>query len=479
MVFNSLVFLGFFLIFFTLYWCLSKQKVLFQNLLLLVGSYVFYAWTDWRFLALLVGVSILNFYLGIRISRETNTLYKKLYVYVGLLQGVGGLFYFKYFNFFITSFKQSLAYFGMNVNVVTLDIIVPLGISYFTFKTISYLLDVDKGKIKASTDLVVFCNYVSFFPTVLSGPIDKGRDFIPQLEKERVFDYELAIDGMKQILWGLFKKLVIADNCAIVVNQAFSSYDVLPSSSLWLGVFFYSIQVYADFSGYSDMAIGVSKLLGFKVMKNFDYPFFAQSIPEYWRKWHISLTSWLTEYIFTPLSISFRDYDKLGLILAIIINFVLCGIWHGATWPFVLFGFVHGLYFIPAIMKGTINKKKKTDLTKAFPSFRELLNMISTFLPVMLTFVFFKSATATQAFQYYGKMFTKTIISMPAAFPLYIAGFVGIFILLEWSGRSQEYAMKKAFSKFPMVFQLLFYFTLLATIFVFSAKEQQFIYFQF
>ena len=458
---------------------MSKQKVLFQNLLLLLGSYVFYAWTDWRFLSLLIGVSVLNFYLGIRISKETNARYKKLYVYVGLLQGVGGLFYFKYFNFFITSFKQSLAYFGMNVNVVTLDIIVPLGISYFTFKTISYLLDVDKGKIKASTDLVVFCNYVSFFPTVLSGPIDKGRDFIPQLQKERVFDYETAIDGMKQILWGLFKKLVIADNCAIVVNQAFSSVDVLPSSSLWLGVFFYSIQVYADFSGYSDMAIGISKLLGFKVMKNFDYPFFAQSIPEYWRKWHISLTSWLTEYIFTPLSISFRDYNKLGLILAIIINFVLCGIWHGANWPFVLFGFVHGLYFIPSIIKGTINKKKKLDLTKAFPNFREFLNMISTFIPVMLTFVFFKSTTANQAFQFYSKMFTKTVFSTPASFPLYIAGFVAVLLLLEWTGRSQDYAIKKSFNKFPKVFQILFYFILLATIFVFSAKEQQFIYFQF
>lgn len=479
MVFNSLIFFAFFLVFFTLYWCLSKSKVQYQNFLLLAGSYMFYAWTDWRFLFLLIAISLLNFYLGIKISNETNKRYKRFYVYIGLIQGVGGLFYFKYFNFFITSFKEALAFFGMNVNVVTLNIIAPLGISYFTFRTISYLLDVDKRKIKASTDLVVFCNYVSFFPALLSGPIDKGRDFIPQLEKERVFDYENAIDGMKQILWGLFKKLVIADNCAVVVNQAFGSYDSMPSSSLWLGVFFYSIQVYADFSGYSDMAIGVSKLLGFKVMKNFDYPFFAQSIPEYWRKWHISLTSWLTEYIFTPLSISFRDYDKIGLILAIIINFVLCGIWHGATWTFVLFGLVHGLYFIPSIIRGNIYKKKKIDSTKALPSFRELLNMISTYIPVMMTFVFFKSTTATQAFQYYGKMFTKTIFTAPASFPLYIAGFVGIFILLEWTGRSQDYAMKKTFSKFPVVFQMLFYFTLLATIFVFSAKEQQFIYFQF
>lgn len=479
MVFNSLVFFGFFLVFFTLYWSLSKQKVLFQNLLLLLGSYVFYAWTDWRFLSLLIGVSLLNFYLGIKISKEINDRYKRLYVYIGLIQGIGGLFYFKYFNFFISSFKQSLAYFGMNVNVAALDIIVPLGISFFTFRTISYLLDVDKGKIKASTDWVVFFNYVSFFPTLLSGPIDKGREFIPQLEKERAFDYETAIDGLKQILWGLFKKLVIADNCALVVNPIFASFDVMPSSSLWLGMFFYSIQIYADFSGYSDMAIGVSKLLGFKVTKNFDYPFFSQSIPEYWRKWHISLTSWLTEYIFTPLSIFFRDYDKMGLILAIVINFVICGIWHGANWTYVLFGLVHGLYFIPSILKGTINKKKKTDLTKALPSFKEFLNMISTFIPVMFTFVLFKSATVTHAFLYYGKMFTKTIISAPATFPLYIAGFVGLFILLEWSGRSQDYAMKKTFSKFPKVFQVLFYFILLATIFVFSAKEQQFIYFQF
>ena len=478
MVFNSTSFALFFVLFFAVYWLVAKNVKL-QNLFLLLGSYVFYAWAEWHFLFLLIGISALNFFLGIYIEKSKSPKHRKLLLYIGLIQGIGGLAYFKYYNFFIESFESLFQSLSLSFNLQTLHILIPLGISFFTFRTLSYLLDIDKGKIEATKDWIVFFNYVAFFPSLLSGPIDKARDFAPQLEKERVFEYENGIDGLKQILWGLFKKVVIADNCAVVVNQIFGSFDTLPSSSLWLGMFLYCIQVYADFSGYSDMAIGVSKLLGFKVSKNFDFPFFAQSIPEYWRKWHISLTSWLTEYVFTPLSISFRNYDKLGLIVAIVINFVICGIWHGANWTYVLFGFVHGLYFIPAILSGSMYKKKKVDLNKTFPSFKELVNIITTFIPVMFTFVIFRSETISQAFQYYGKMFTKTILSAPAAFPLYIAGFVGIFMVLEWNGRSQDYAMKKTFSKFPMVFQIMFYFTLLAMIFVFSTKEQQFIYFQF
>lgn len=478
MVFNSTAFLLFFTVFFLVYWLVLGKSLKLQNLLLLVGSYVFYAWSDWRFLFLLIGVSVFNYFLGIEIEKSENPKKRQWLLYLALLQGIGMLSYFKYTNFFIESFNDVFDMMGLHFSMQTLKIIVPLGISFFTFRTLSYILDVDKGKMEATKDLVVFANFVAFFPSLLSGPIDKGRTFIPQLEKNRTFNFDSASDGLRQILWGLFKKLVIANNCATIVNPIFSNYEHLPSSSLWLGMVLYSVQVYADFSGYSDMAIGVSRLLGFEVSKNFDFPFFAQSIPEYWRRWHISLTSWLTEYVFTPLSIFFRDYDKVGLILAIVINFVLCGIWHGANWTYVLFGLFHGLYFIPSILSGTMFKKKKINKETVFPPFKEIWNNLLTMIPVLFTFVLFKADTVTQAFGYYGKMFTKSLFTAPAAFPMYILGLVIVLFAIEWIGRSQDYAIKRLFSK-SIVLRGILYFSLITAIFIFSAKEQQFIYFQF
>lgn len=478
MVFNSIAFLLFFVTFFLIYWFALGKSVKLQNLFILIGSYFFYAWADWRFLFFLIGVSALNYFLGIYIEKSEESKARKWLVYIGLIQGIGGLVYFKYFNFFIDSFNDVFSAFGMNFSMQTLNILVPLGISFFTFRTLSYILDIDKGKIKATKDWIVFFNYVAFFPSLLSGPIDKARTFIPQLEKPRSFDFDSGSDGVKQILWGFFKKLVIANNCATIVNPIFANYENVPSSSLWIAIILYSVQVYADFSGYSDMAIGVSRLLGFEVSKNFDFPFFAQSIPEYWRKWHISLTSWLTEYVFTPLSIQFRDYDKLGLILAIVINFVICGIWHGANWTYVLFGLFHGLYFIPSILNGTMNKKKKVNKDSIFPSLKELFNIIITLIPVMFTFVLFKSNTVSQAFGYYGHMFTKSVFSAPSPIQLYIVFLVVFFFVIEWLGKYNDYAIKRIFSG-SIVLRGLFYFFLITTIFIFSAKEQQFIYFQF
>ena len=480
MVFNSIAFLLFFVTFFLIYWFALGKNLKLQNLFILIGSYFFYAWADWRFLFFLIGVSALNYLLGIYIEKSVESKARKWLVYLGLIQGIGGLAYFKYFNFFIDSFNDIFSGFGINFSLQTLNILVPLGISFFTFRTLSYILDVDKGKIDATKDWIVFFNYVAFFPSLLSGPIDRARTFIPQLEKPRSFDFDTGSDGLKQILWGLFKKLVIANNCATIVNPIFENFENVPVSYLWLGMLLYSIQVYADFSGYSDMAIGVSKLLGFEVSKNFDFPFFAQSIPEYWRKWHISLTSWLTEYVFTPLSIQFRDYDKFGLVLAIVINFVICGIWHGANWTYVLFGLIHGLYFIPAIINGTMNKKRKVVKDRIVPSFKELFNIVTTFIPVMLTFVLFKSDSVTQAFGYYGNMFTFSNPAKvnPVSIPFYVTFLILFCFVLEWIGKNNEYAIKTFFPK-SVVLRGLLYFVLITAIFMFSAKEQQFIYFQF
>ena len=486
MIFNSVSFLIFFTAFFLFYWFVVNKNLKRQNLLLLIGSYVFYAWADWRFVSFLIGVSALNFYLGIHIEKAKNPTYKKVLLYIGLLAGIGGLAFFKYYNFFVTSFKDLFQLLNVNLNLQTLNIIVPLGISFFTFRTISYLLDIDKGKIQSTKDWIVFFNYVSFFPALLAGPIDKAKSFIPQLEKNRTFEYNNAVDGLRQILWGLFKKIVIADNCAYITNNIFGNYESLPASSLLLGAFLYAIQIYADFSGYSDMAIGFSRLIGFNVTKNFDFPFFSQNIAEFWQKWHISLTSWLTEYVFTPLSIKFRDYDKLGLIFAIVINFTICGIWHGANWTYVLFGFLHGCYFIPLILKGTINKKKKIAKDKLLPSFSEFINVLMTFSLVMFTFIIFRSETIYQAFHYFKGLFSVSIftnpippLSLSKLDTLAIASFISIMLIIEWLNREKEFGLQINDIKRPY-FRVCVYYAIIFSILFFGAiTSSEFIYFKF
>ncbi len=484
MIFNSLEFSIFFLVFFLLYWFIFNSNVKIQNLLLLISSYFFYAWWDWRFLFLIVGSSVLNYILGILIERTSNLKYRRMLVYTGLLQGIGGLAYFKYFNFFITSFNEVFQSLDINGNLQTLNIIIPLGISFFTFRTISYVLDIDSGKIKATRDWIVFFNYISFFPTLISGPIDKAKSFIPQLKKQRVFNYDQAIDGMRQILWGLFKKIVIADNCAAITNPIFNNYQELPGSSLLLGAFIYTIQIYADFSGYSDMAIGFSRLIGFNVTKNFDYPFFAQNIADFWRKWHISLTAWMTEYVFTPFSFLFRDLGKIGLILAILINFTIIGIWHGANWTYVLFGFIHGLYFIPLVLSGKLNKKKIIAKDTLFPSYRETLNVLGTFTLVMLTMVLFRANTIGHAFYYFNGLFSKSLFSVPdipsAKFMTLITFlFIVLMFIIEWIGRKQEHAIANISLKWNTPMRWVFYYALILSVFWFGGQEQQFIYLQF
>ena len=273
--------------------------------------------------------------------------------------------------------------------------------------------------------------------------------------------------------------MVIADNCAISTNLIFEDYHSLPASSLLLGAFLYAIQIYADFSGYSDIAIGISRLLGFNISKNFDFPFFSQNIAEFWRKWHISLTSWLTEYVFTPLSISFRDYGKWGLILAIIINFTICGIWHGANWTYVLFGFLHGIYFIPLIIKGTLNKKKKIAKDKLLPSFKEFVNIIGTFTLVMFTMVIFRSETIGKAFDFYLNLFSKSLFSKPSLLHKPLLLLIFIFITIEWFGRGKQYAIAVLGSSWPKPIRYILYYLIVILILWYSGKDQQFIYFKF
>jgi D-alanyl-lipoteichoic acid acyltransferase DltB (MBOAT superfamily) len=477
MIFNSISFFVFFLIFFSLYWfAFGKNKQL-QNAFLLIGSYTFYAFADWRFLSFLIAISFLNYLLGIQIGKNNNT--QKWYLYLGLLQGIGGLFFFKYFNFFITSFDDLFKLFNINLGFQALHIIIPVGISFFTFRTIGYLLDINSGKIKPTKDWLVFFNYVSFFPTLLSGPIDKSKLFIPQLEKERSFDVTVATDGMRQILWGLFKKIVIADSCSLITNQVFNQFHTLNGSTLLLGAFFYTIQIYADFSGYSDMAIGVSRLLGFSITKNFDFPFFTQNISEFWRKWHISLTAWLTEYVFTPLSIAFRDYGKHGLALAIVINFTICGIWHGASWTYILFGFLHGCYFIPLVYSGKMNSKSKLIAKdKMLPSFFELQNMIRNFLLVMFTFIVFRCITVSDSIEYLSRIFSKTLFIHPRFLNKILLLNIFLLIGVEWFQRRKNHGLEIDWIQNRLV-RWVVYYLLIFSILNTAGSKQPFIYFQF
>jgi len=484
MLFNSVIFLVFFTVFLILYWKIFIKNLKAQNIFILIASYFFYAWWDIRFLLLLFSSSLIHFILGIYIRKTENLKWQKMLLFIGIFQGIGLLLFFKYFNFFIHSLLNLFHSFNINSNLHSLTIILPLGISFYTFKGIGYLLDIYNEKIEPSKDPFVFFTYLSFFPTLLSGPIDSAYSFIPQLEKKRSFDFSKIIDGFLQILWGFFKKLVVADNCAVVTNYLFDNYSTLPASSLLLATFLYTIQLYADFSGYSDMAIGFSRLLGFNVTKNFNFPFYAQNIADFWQRWHISLTSWMTEYVFTPLSFTFRSLGKLGIVLALLLNFILVGFWHGPNWTYIFYGFLHGCYFIPLVLGKGITKVKFNN--KVFPSFIEFAKMLGTFSLVMFSLLIFKASSLTQAVSYFSHFFSSSIFQIPIVFnvqsSLVVISFCMIVLLVEWVQRNKDHALQ--FSSISYHYH--FYFRSLVVTVVFwaiviwgASGNKTFMYFKF
>ena len=324
-----------------------------------------------------------------------------------------------------------------------------------------------------------FFNYISFFPSILSGPIDKVNLLVPQIEAKRSFNYNDATNGMRQILWGLFKKIVIADNCSIFVNDTFDNFSQHSGSTLLLGAFFFSIQLYADFSGYSDMAIGFSRLIGFKITKNFNFPFFSQNIAEFWRKWHISLTSWLTEYVFSPLNFKFRHLGKRGLVFAILINFILCGIWHGANWTYVIFGFIHGCAFIPMIINNKLYRKEKKESIRSLLTFKELINMISIFTFVTFTFIFFRSDNITHALLFLSNIFSVTFFLIPETPSFWVILLVIIFSLLELYGRQGDYVLDIILNYCNKALRWTLYLFFVVLILYYAGAEKTFLYFQF
>jgi len=482
MVVNSFVFLLFFVVLFFIYYFPLKEKTRSQNVLLLLASYFFYGYADIKMLPILIVATLLFYYLGIAINKTTSEKKSSVLTSIGVLLGIATLLYFKYLNFFITSFADLFESLGLHANMHTFNIIMPIGISFFTFRLISYVIEIQRKKIEPTKDLISFGTYIAFFPCLLSGPIDRPNTFIPQLEKKRPFNYAMAVEGMRQILWGMFKKIVVADNISAFTDSIWAGYTDMNGSVLFIGAALYSIQLYADFSGYSDMAIGVSKILGFKVAINFKYPFFTRNIADFWRNWHMSLTTWLTDYIFMPLNLTFRDYGNLGIIMAILINFFAIGMWHGANYTFALFGIYHGLLYIPLILSGSFASKSKMKLgVHGIPKFKDLLKIISTFLLVTLGFILFRSNSIQQAADFVTRIIMDPSLDFHFFFKTreqalaFVISLFSIFLLLacEWS------AFKKK-NEFYIIRNWRIYLFVLIILLLGAYKNQlSFIYFNF
>lgn len=491
MVFTSLSFALFLPVVFTLYWYVFGKSAKEQNSLLLISSVVFYTMADWKFSFLLALLGLMNFLLAKFIaSQEDESLIRRLTFYGGIILNVGILLYFKYFNFFIESFITLFNYNdGVDIQFTAFHIILPLGISFFTFQLIGYLIDVNNEEVEPTSDLLSFFTYLAYFPKILSGPIEKVQDFLPQIQKKREFNYELAVDGLRQILWGVFKKIVIANNLTIMANNIFDNYQEMPGSTLFFGSVFYIVSLYADFSGFSDMACGVSKLFNIKITNNFSFPFFATSISGFWKRWHISLTNWMMTYVYTPLSFMTRKYKKSGLILSIILTFLLVGLWHGANWTFVIFGVFHGVYFIPTILRGSLNKQPDANNTRSyFLSPLAYLKMFGVFILVSLTAIIFRSETIKDAYQYFKLLFSKTFFKLPNVgelmknieYPLVLIVLTLLFFVIEWFGRNQEFPIQNFGTKYKRTLRWGVYIIIISVVFMFiPSEESTFIYFQF
>jgi len=487
MVVNSISFLLFFTAVFVVYYLpICKRTARFQNAWVFMASYFFYGFADWNMIPLLFGTTVVFYGVGLWLKSEMEKGHSKnasRITTLGVVLGIAVLLYFKYLNFFAESFANLLSAIGFEITWSTLNIALPIGVSFFTFKLISYVIEVHREHIEPSKDFIEFGSYVAFFPTILSGPIDRPNIFIPQLKQKRSFDYNLALDGSRQILWGMFTKMCIADNLAVITDGAWNGIGTSSSSTLLLAFLLYPLQMYADFDGYSNMAIGVAKLLGLRVARNFNHPFLARNIAEYWRNWHISLTGWLTDYVFTPLNIAFRSLNNLGVILAIIINFVIIGFWHGASWTYGLFGLYHGLLYIPLILSGAFAKKKKIRPNeKGLPKSEDFLKMVLTYCLVALGLILFRAASLGEALDFTTSMFTVSILSIPSLGVNLIRALVVmvcliLLVIMEWRSRNYEHPLQMVPAK--SVPRWCIYVVLTMLIFTQAGDQVQFIYFQF
>jgi len=480
MQFTSFQFLLFLPIVFFLYYFIGTKRYKAQNIMLLIASYYFYGSWDFRFLFLLIFSTWLDYYSGIQIFKSQTQGRKKFFLVASILINLGFLGYFKYYNFFINEFVILLNSFGYNASITTLNILLPVGISFYTFHGLSYVFDIYYDRIKPTYDIVNYSLFVSFFPLLVAGPIERANHLLPQIEKPRKFEYAKAVDGLRQILWGLFKKMVIADGCAKYANTIFDNYEQYSGATLVLGAFFFAFQIYGDFSGYSDIALGVARILGFELLQNFKFPYFSRSISEFWKRWHISLSSFFRDYVYIPLG---GNRVKKGVqIRNVFIIFILSGLWHGANWTFLIWGIINALFILPSIIRN--KKDNSTEIIaqgKLLPNMRELVQLVSTFAITLLAWIFFRANTLTQAVMYIKGIFTPQLFAMPdtTTFSIVMLALVFVFMCVEWLGRERKYALEYAFNIKSMPVRWALYLLLTAAIFMFSSTEQQFIYFQF
>ncbi|MBK8674087.1 MAG: MBOAT family protein [Bacteroidetes bacterium] len=478
MVFNSISFAIFLPIVFLLYWFVSNKNRKIQNLLLLTSSYFFYACWDWRFLFLLIFSTALDFFTGSKMETAKTVASKKFWFWLSISINISFLGVFKYYNFFAESFADIMGNFGLQVNPFTLKVILPVGISFYTFHGLSYVIDIFKNRIKAEHDFIDYAVFVSFFPLLVAGPIERATHLLPQIKKERNFDYQKAVNGLKQILWGLFKKIVIADQCAQYANTIFDDYSNHSGSTLLLGAIFFSFQIYGDFSGYSDIALGTARLFGIELLRNFAFPYFSRDIAEFWRRWHISLSSWFRDYLYFPLGGS-RGGTWMKIRNTFLI-FLVSGFWHGANWTFIVWGLLNAIYIMPSIIFNT-NRNHIDIVAKGnyLPSIREFFMMLSTFFLTVFAWIFFRSASLSDAFSFIKGIFSSSLFSIPSIHPLDLFILLLIFLTIEWLGRASQFAIENTFEKSSNFLRYGLYYLLLVAIFFYNSAGQQFIYFQF
>ena len=483
MLFNSIDFAIFLPTVFFLYWFVTHKTLRIQNALLLVVSYVFYGWWDWRFLSLILFSSFVDYFVGIGLSKTAGKPRRILLLLTSIFVNLGLLGFFKYYNFFLNNFVEAFSFFGHSINPQGLSVILPVGISFYTFQTLSYSIDVYRRKFEPTRDIVAFFAFVAFFPQLVAGPIERASNLLPQFYKKRIFEPDRAVDGMRQILWGLFKKIVIADNCAIFANDVFANYTHYSGGVLVLGAVFFTFQIYGDFSGYSDIAIGVSRLFGFNLTRNFAFPYFSRDIAEFWRRWHISLSSWFRDYVYIPLGGNRGGtWMKIRNVLAV---FVLTGFWHGANWTFIVWGALNALYFLPLMLMG----KNRTNIEtvargRLVPTVKEVCSIGITFGLTVLAWIFFRAENLGHAFSFISRICSTAFFAIPslksskweALVTLFI---VTMFVIVEWLGREHQHPLQLVSAIHTRAFRWSVYFLIIGVMLVWGGKQQAFIYFQF
>lgn len=477
MVFNSIQFALFLPIVFAIYWLLKKNLKL-QNLFVVIASYVFYGWWDWRFLILIAFTSFCSWGSGLLISPSRpphngrRLFTPKFWLTANIVLNLGILGIFKYYDFFVTSFADL---FGIDASHHLLNIVLPVGISFYTFQALSYSIDVYRGKIEPTKDIVAFFAYVAFFPQLVAGPIERATNLLPQFQKHRTFDYAEAVEGCRRILWGLFKKMVIADNCAVYVDSVWNDYTNQSGSTLVLAAVLFAFQIYGDFSGYSDIAIGTAKLFGINLRDNFLTPYFSRNVAEFWKRWHISLNTWFVDYVYIPLGGSREGQWKT--IRNTFVIFLLSGLWHGANWTYVGWGLYHALLFVPLILLGRTKSYRDT------PKLSQLPQMCLTFILVVIGWIIFRASSIDHAYCYIAAICDKSIFSIPWLMtrnfyiPLFVC--ITIMLIMEWLGRDGGYGLSFLKGKNTWL-QYVVYMVIIVLIYFFqSAEDVQFIYFQF